>query len=305
MNKIEHLRLNRKTNPRLYYRRLASIPARLQLQREKYNDAENQIMGHMMGEPSEAFYPEVPGNIVLFDRHKMKRSEARKRHEQLVDFARKELIRLARKQEMENVERIHVVAGSTSEEIFSSYIKTRAYQQTAREIKKSVATGKGRDEVSRRAIGKMFEDIVFGLLASASTQDSILLSPQKSYILAKSFYPNGEVVEGQLEQNYIKDNERAYVPDGYFVNTNTGLIEFGLEYTLDPFKDSMHSQVRRFNATKKRFSEIFSPNAVLILVTQKNAETDQFDDRHDVKVLKTPFSGRDLREASTNFLRLK
>lgn len=272
---------------------VASRFKRSRIEEDRLSPFEYEVRAHIVGEPSEAFFPPARDNVIVFDRHRITRSERRSRQKETVSSAKDRLLELAAQQRVEDAGNKHLVQGESGPAIFSSYMKTDTFQNMARELRNEMANPNAA-ELQGRVVGKIFEDLVFGLLSNTNNNNHVVLSPQRSYALTQALYPAGEFIERVFGQNSIKDNERVYIADGYSVNTETGLIEMGLEYTLNPHTEKKHAQIQKFNATKKRFPEMFSSNAAFVLVTHRDAIVDEFDVGKDVKLLKVPFSAKEM-----------
>lgn len=286
-----HIESGRRSQLRFTSRReSAQRRARRQREESVIIERETEVQFYKMGEPSGAFYP-APDNVIFLADLPKTRKQIRREREQLLLDAEKTLADLIKEQKKDKIEKQNLITGNDWVSIFTQYVQTDLYSETMLEASSEVKKGADVDELTSGMAGKMFEDICYGLLSNTDNESSILLSPEKSYTLTKSIFPQGELFELPFGHNFIRDKGKAYVPDGYSVNINEDpIIEMVLEYTLNPLKRTMFGQVKRFNQVKRKFPELFSKNCLFVLVNPGDSQSTGLEHRKNVKVLPAPFS---------------
>lgn len=233
-------------------------------------------------------------NRKFSDRKVNQRLDTARMRELTIRDAAKLLHRLPFQQKQEHDSRDLILDGSDSRSVFESYSQSDFMPELERDVRAATAGWDRPSDLAGRVAGRVYEDIVFGLLSASNTQNEILLSPSKTFQVVKALAPDSEVVDFTLGLNGITKNRVSSVPDGLNVSRigDEALISCSLEYSISSFRDWGPKQ-ERFARTVKDHPELFVKDPLFIAVVPQGYTPTGLEQRSNVRVLRAPLTSRE------------
>lgn len=211
-------------------------------------------------------------------------------HRDIADV-RRAIKQQAEKQLNDNKMYENVIQGNDPESIFDSYRKSQLCDITFRELWEASKKVEDPPVLRSHLVGRIFEDIAFGLLSAANAPEKTLLSPRRTLIATRALSSEGRLsADNNLGHQGILGN-RSMTPDGLLVvSSDKGqVIDSVVEYSVSRFKDWQRKH-NIFKIKSRRFSDVFVQDPLFIAVVPEDYPEDLIPSAKDSRVLRTAFT---------------
>jgi hypothetical protein len=247
--------------------------------------------------------PQRPKSNTTSDFKRNKKKRQADLREIAVTDAKGALGKLAADQRLDHERGEIKLQGSSSRPIFDSYRDSGMYKNLIDEIRTAILAESDPRNLRKDLAGRVFEDLVFGLLSQANTSTNVLLSPQRTFELVKLLIPGARVIRNNFGHDGLTGAKHIFTPDGLSVTTEDGepRIAASLEYSLSTAKD-WNSKYRSFREATKTFPEIFTPNPRFVAVVPQDYPDGLVPEEPNISVLRTGFSSSDFRSEVNNLI---
>lgn len=140
-----------------------------------------------------------------------------------------------------------------------AYLNSHLFKNTFEE---TVAILKGKQSDRNGLVGRVFEDLAYGLLPRADDGSEVIVSPVRTVQFMQVLYPNAMMTERNYgHHNYFSRGKGIYVPDGLVLKKEEDgnfRINEVLEYTsMANWKSKLELQYQSFLILKRKFPKIF------------------------------------------------
>lgn len=204
----------------------------------------------------------------------------------------------------------------TKEELLERYRLTPLFEKLDQEAVRQFSDADTTTlvDLGHRFAGRLFEDLAYFQLAQAQSEDTLLLSPNRTSSLFQALYPDEEKYPRMQDPFGGISIKGITVPDGLIVweQKNGPIITAVCEYKagMSGKHNSDNSMLvyslTAVNVGRKISPEIFSPSPRLIVVSQRNAvlptaravvhQADKID------LIGLPFDNHEYRQIVDDFL---